>query len=329
MIMKNAKKPTWYFIGGCFCLLGVFENLSKDGDKWNILLWAPLSILMFFVAHKKNIKYKEQIEFQKDRKRKELEEENDVIKHSPIKQSNSILSENDSNIQVSELLKQATAFKKIDIEKSILLIEQAIKIKHDYSTYDKLTSYLIIAGKYDEAETVFTKMIEECKGNDILFNFSNRAGHYGRYSDFLFKKGLYKDYVFYYCLSIYNSLVWCALSEDVVTIKAQLKYLKNKEEFIDKKTNKSFQEIGAASNQNLFIETFYKLLKDFKFEELCKLVDFLNNRQKEKEKLEIESFSNLKEDWKLWSNNEFCEAIHIYDEKYFIEKYKTKLEVLL
>ena len=260
---------------------------------------------------------------------KKAVKEYDAIKDYPNKQSNSKMSENYTNMDVSELLKQATAFKNIDIEKSILLIEKAIKIKPDYSTYDKLTSYLISAGKYDEAEMVFANMIEECKGNERLFNFNNRAGHYERYSDFLFKKGLHKEYVFYYRWSIYNSIVWNALSEDIVSVRAQLKFLKNKEVFTDKKTNKSFQEIGAISNQNLFIETFHKVLKDFEFEKLYKLVDYLNNKQKDKEKLEIESFDNQKEDWKLWSSTEFCETIIKYNESEFIAKYKTKLEILL
>jgi len=255
--------------------------------------------------------------------------ENDVIKDFPNNQSNSKMSENDTSMVVSELLKQATAFKKIDIEKSILLIEQAIKIKSDYSSYDKLTSYLIFAGKYDEAEKVFAHIIEECTGNDILFNFNNRAGHYEKYSDFLFKKGLYKEYIFYYCLSIYNSIVWNALSEDIVSVRAQLKLLKDKGEFIDKKTNKSFQEIEAASNQNLFIETYHKVLKEFEFEKLYKLTDYLNNKQKDKGKLEIESFYNQKEDWKLWSSTEFCETILKYDESLFIKEYELYLEVLL
>lgn len=256
-------------------------------------------------------------------------EENKPIEHSPNRQLNSELIEQDNGIQVSELLKQATALKKIDIEKSILLIEQAIKIKPDYSSYDKLTSYLIFADKYDDAEKVFTHLIDECKGNNILFNYSNRAGNYGRYSDFLFKKGLYKEYIFYYCLSIYNSIAWAALSEDLVSVRAQLQFLKDKEEFIDKKTNKSFQEIGAASNQNLFIETFYMMLEKFEFEKLYKLVDYLNNKQKDREKIELESFDNQKEDWKLWSSTKFCETILKYDESLFIEKYKSNLEILL
>src|ERR1035437_91902 len=99
---------------------------------------------------------------------KKAVKEYDAIKDYPNKQSNSKMSENYTNMDVSELLKQATAFKNIDIEKSILLIEKAIKIKPDYSTYDKLTSYLISAGKYDEAEMVFANMIEECKGNERL-----------------------------------------------------------------------------------------------------------------------------------------------------------------
>src|SRR5260221_1222909 len=61
--------------------------------------------------------------------------------------------------QVSELLKKATSLKKIDIEQSILLIKQALKIDPDYPCYDKLKNYLMMANKMDEAEELIIKLI--------------------------------------------------------------------------------------------------------------------------------------------------------------------------
>lgn len=231
--------------------------------------------------------------------------------------------------QVSELLKKATSLKKTDIEQAILLIKLALNIDPKYPCYDKLKNYLMMANKEDEAEELTIKLIDECKGNTNLFNFSSRSSNYESYSGILFKKESYNKYIFYYCLSIYNRLVWDAISEQIESVKAQLNILKNKEELIDKKTNKSFQEIGASSNQDLFIKTFYEILKSCEFEALYKLVFYLNNKQKGREEFEIEAIKNGKEDWKLWSNQQFQNMISLYDEQIFIEKYKSKLEILL
>ena len=59
--MTKAKKPTGYYIAGFFFLVGVFINItSNDSDKWAAVLWAALSITMFFLAYKKTNKYKGQ-----------------------------------------------------------------------------------------------------------------------------------------------------------------------------------------------------------------------------------------------------------------------------
>jgi hypothetical protein len=231
--------------------------------------------------------------------------------------------------QISDLLKKATSYKKTDIEQAISLIRQALTIDPDYPCYDKLKNYLIIANRIDEAQELILNLIEESKDNKNLFNFSNRVGNYESYSGILFKKGLYKEYIFYYSLSKYNALVANALNEQKESINAQLTFLRNKEEFIDKKTNKAFQEIGAFSNQDLFIKTLYDILKGFDFISLYKQVYYLNNKQADKEALEIEASKNGIVDWKLWVNKQFQETISRYDEKYFMEKYEDKLEPLL
>ncbi|MEI7502635.1 MAG: hypothetical protein WCJ61_05080, partial [Paludibacter sp.] len=149
------------------------------------------------------------------------------------------------------------------------------------------------------------------------------------YANFQFKKGNYKEYIYYYSLAIYNSLADYAINEQKECIKVQLDSLKNNEEFTDRKTNKAFQEIGASSNQDLFVKTLFEILKSFKFEELYKLIFFLNNKQKDLEEIQIEGIKNNKIDWPLWSSKEFCNMILKYDEELFIEYYNTKLKNLL
>lgn len=231
--------------------------------------------------------------------------------------------------EVGDLLKKATSLKKTDIEQAILAIKQALKIDPLYPCYDKLINYLMLANRFDEAEEVILRIIDECKGNDSIDNFGRRAGNYDGYSSFLFKQGFYKEFIYYYCLSTYNGLVADAVSEQWECVKVNLNALKNKEIFTDKKTNKAFQEIGASENQDLFIKTFYEILKGFNFNELYKLVTFLNNKQAGKEDLEIYALANGKEDWLLWSSKEFRETIILYKEDYFVDKYKSRLETIL
>jgi len=231
--------------------------------------------------------------------------------------------------EVGELLKKATSLKKSNISEAIIAIENALKIDPSYPCQDKLIKYLILADRIDEAENIIINLIQKSKDIKDIFNFSNRAGNYEIYSDLLFKKKKYEDFLFYYCLSIYNRIVMDALNEQIEAVKAQLTALKNKEELIDRKTNKAFQELASSMYQDEFIKTFYEVLKKFNFNELFKLTDFLNNKQPNKEELEIYAIKNKKTDWLLWSNKEFQEMIILFNEDIFIDKYRNYLEPIL
>jgi hypothetical protein len=57
--MVKTKKPTWYYIGGCFFTFGVIANLiSENGKIWLALIWGILSVFLFYIANKKNKEYK-------------------------------------------------------------------------------------------------------------------------------------------------------------------------------------------------------------------------------------------------------------------------------
>lgn len=231
--------------------------------------------------------------------------------------------------EVGELLKKATSLKKTNIGDAILTIKQALQIDPVYPCQDKLIKYLILANRFDEAEDIILSSIQKNKDTRDIFNFSNRSVNYEIYSDLLFKKCKYKDYLFYYCLSIYNKTVMDALNEQIDCVKAQLSALKNKEEFTDRKTNKAFQEIGASMYQDQFIKTFYKVLNNFNFNELYKLVIFLNHKQSNREELQIYAIRNQKTDWLLWSSKEFQETITLFNQDFFVDKYKSHLEPIL
>lgn len=60
---KKLKKPTWYYIGGIFFLLGLIAVIQIQASFKRtllILIYAILSVLLFFIAYKKNLKYNEQ-----------------------------------------------------------------------------------------------------------------------------------------------------------------------------------------------------------------------------------------------------------------------------
>lgn len=225
-----------------------------------------------------------------------------------------------------ELLKKATSLKKTDIEQAIILIEDSIKKYPALSSYFKLANYLTIANRGEEANGTYLKLINQYKQNDDLFNFSNRSQIYEQYSNFLFKKNLYKEYIFYYCLSTYNELVGWSIENDDNVVKAILSELKTKASFTDRKTNKAFSELHSSKNQDLFIESFYKILSSFQFKTLSNLTYFLKHQKKDRPTLEsIEKGS----DWLLWSDQKFRNTILLFDEEIFIELYKTKLETFL
>ena len=128
--------------------------------------------------------------------------------------------------EVGDLLKKAMSLKKTNISEAILIIENALKIDPSYPCQDKLIKYLIVANRFDEAENIIINLIQKSKDINDIFNFSNRAGNYEIYSDLLFKKHNYKDYLFYYCLSIYNRIIMDALNEQIEPVKAQINALK-------------------------------------------------------------------------------------------------------
>ena len=225
-----------------------------------------------------------------------------------------------------ELLKKATSFKKSDIERAIVLIRKSIEKYPALSSYFKLANYLTIANRAEEANETYLKLINQYKQNDNLFNFSNRFQIYEQYSNFLFKKFFYKEYIFYYCLSTYNELVAWSIENDDNIVKAILSGLKIKESFTDRKTNKAFSELHSSQNQALFIESFYKILVNFQFKTLSDLTYFL--KYQKKDRLTLESVEKGS-DWLLWSDQKFRNAILLFDEQIFIEVYKTKLEILL
>lgn len=231
--------------------------------------------------------------------------------------------------EVGELLKKATSLKKTNIKEAISLIKQALKIDQKYPCYDKLVNYLILDNKFDEAELIILDLIEKSKENYNIDNFLNRAFNYEIYSDFSFKKKHYKNYIFYYCLSIYNRMTFDALNEQIDSVKAQFKVIKNKEEFTDRKTNKAFQEIGVSEHQDLFIKKYYEILNEFDFNSLYKLVNYLTHKQANKVDLEIHAHENQKKDWLLWSSKEFKNTISLFNESVFINKYKNILEPIL
>lgn len=234
-----------------------------------------------------------------------------------------------SDKEVGELLKKATSIKKTNISEAILIIENALKIDPLYPCQDKLIKYLILDNRIDEAENIIKNLIKKSEDINDISNFSKRAFNYDIYSDLLFKKHNYEDFFYYYSLSIYNRIVMDTLNEQIDCVKSQLNSFKNKEEFINRKTNKAFQELNASMDQERFIKIFHEILTSFNFNKLYKLVEFLYNNQPNQEELQIYEFENKKTDWLLWSSKEFQETIILFNENIFIEKYRDYLEPIL
>jgi hypothetical protein len=271
--------------------------------------------------------------------RKLFKESPDGVESSLIKtkiQKEKIIS-NDTSIQfgkitdrqVGELLKKATALKKIDIEESIRLIKSALVIDPDYPCHFKLTSYLVLANRIAEADGIFIELIQKCSSNDDIFNFNARSDVYVNYSDFHFKNKDYRQYIYYRFLSEYNSKVWQSLSDGIYEVDVKQSKLGLAEEGVDKKVSKAFEGLNVSMNQNTFFKTYYLILMEFDFSSLHKLAFTLTKNKKRNFNFDIEQHNSGRADWQLWSNKEFNDKILLYDENVFKNQYKTKLEALL
>jgi len=108
--------------------------------------------------------------------------------------------------QASRLIKKATKHKKTDIHKAIALIREAIELysSSDYSFHFKLANYLQLAGRNDDAFSVYNLLLAGLDPDDVHFYNRNSETIYSEVCKFLYKEKSYSDYLYYYCLWLWH-----------------------------------------------------------------------------------------------------------------------------
>ena len=117
-----------------------------------------------------------------------------------------------------ELIKEATSYKKSDINKAISLIEEAIEINPEISiSYNfKLASYIHLSGDSDRAFQVYGSLLGNVDYNDIGKYNRDIATITFETSKQLFKDGKYIDYLFYKYFSEWNYKTWSYIFNKII-----------------------------------------------------------------------------------------------------------------
>jgi hypothetical protein len=107
----------------------------------------------------------------------------------------------------NQLIKEATRYKKSDIERAISLIKKALKVysPSDYSYHFKLANYLSLAGKADEAFSVYAYLLKNVIPDNVYFFNRNLETIYAEICKHLYKEKDYSKYIYYYCLWLWNN----------------------------------------------------------------------------------------------------------------------------
>lgn len=165
--------------------------------------------------------------------------------------------------KASSLLREATSLKKTNINLAIEKIKNAIEL--GYGDYYKLSSYLLFAGKIEEAISIFRDIIiPQEKMRELPYN---ALGHvYQKYSSLFYRIGRPEDYFYYSSLSAFfyvtHNFTFIPGGDDLLK-----EFFKNRKPiYYTGQTNfdKALKKIGKLDLYEEYEETFMKLFDELK-----------------------------------------------------------------
>lgn len=161
------------------------------------------------------------------------------------------------------LLKEATALRDTDIELAIKKIREAINLGH--RDYAKLSNYLYLAGRFDEAVAIYTEIkIPEAKSTQLPHN--SLCGSFNGLASLYYKRGKFEEYFYYSSLATYfsitHSYTYVAGGESLL----ESLYKIRKPIYYTEKTNfdKALKKIGKLDIYDEYEETFMKLFDELR-----------------------------------------------------------------
>ena len=254
----------------------------------------------------------------------------EVNKKTPI-QKNDYSDENAFD-KSRELIKKATSYKKSDIYKAIELIEKSIKCCPEkvLSDYFKLANYYFLADKKKKAFEVHYQLLENFNPNDITMFNMNKTQIYDKLCILFYKDKNYEQYLYYYCLWLYNIIVSAACQGTIehlinmINEEDQLKFL------APTKVNGCFRKLKKESNRQVFNNKLTEYLKDKKniLIEMAKIAHNIENKSDNDDFLYEATYGEQKNSL-LRKNKKFIDHYNYVNSNDFVNFYSKELKFLL
>jgi hypothetical protein len=227
------------------------------------------------------------------------------------------------------LMKEATKYKKDDIDKAISIIRNAIEICPSCARFEgnfRLIKYLTIAKKYDEVQNAYYALL---KGIDLKINsepFNSYSSIYLSMSDYFIKEKNYFNAFYYSVLSYWNAVIRTAFAGE----EKHLDYLlSNQYEYpVIQKLIKKFKNIDTVITLN----GIRNVIRVYSIE--LKIIAKLYHKIQDSDKyLEPPYYENESYNFRLSrimnDNSEYSQCVKVVKEINFESEYDIKIKPFL
>lgn len=231
-----------------------------------------------------------------------------------------------------DLIKEATAFKKTDIQKAISLIEQAIQICPETILDDKfkLSGYYHLADDAEKAYGILFDLLNEMKESSTYTMYNmNKMQIYEKICTLCFTDKKFLDYIFYYSLQRFNTNL------AIYTQGRRADYERGNDTFdafgtsYSTKINTCFKKINKESNIKTFSEKFADFFNSHK-QDLMFILEKSHSAlwTKDLDMTKMESVGE-RANRILKADKEFVRIVTKYTDEYFVTFYNKTLRPLL
>ena len=169
--------------------------------------------------------------------------------------------------QANKLIREAKKLESKDTQKSINLVQEAIKIRSVYLQHDHflLAKYQTMLGNYDKAHEIFKEMLKKLDVDNVYFYNTILSEIYEKECNLLFSQNKWKEFLLCYLSADYNKILGlCAQGKGMTMLDIILDttsfddyFLLNKSRLIE-----SLKNINAENDKEFIFTTYISYLKD-------------------------------------------------------------------
>ncbi|MGI9533327.1 MAG: hypothetical protein ACR2NW_00105 [Thermodesulfobacteriota bacterium] len=169
--------------------------------------------------------------------------------------------------QANKLIRKAKTIEEDDIQNSVKLVREAIKIRPNYLQYDYflLANYLTMLGHFGKAKEIFEEMLKRLDINDIYFYNTVLSEIYERKCNLLYTKSKWNKFILCYLSADYNKVLGlCSQGKGLTMLDIILKSKSFDEYFVlnKSKLNQTLKNLNAINDKEFIFSTYISYLKD-------------------------------------------------------------------